>query len=190
MSAFRLLTVREALEHTAGGALEERIRGTGIDTLVFDIQDVGTRFYTYVWLLYECMLAAAALGVTVVVLDRPNPVGGLTVEGPVLQPGFESDVGRQPIAQRHAMTVGELAGLFNREFVAPQLGYLCELEVRSRPRKALGDCEALLRAVAKAHTSRAPSSYHKACLCTTAYGGGGCDSSSCRWYECTAGEET
>jgi uncharacterized protein YbbC (DUF1343 family) len=105
---------------------------------VFDIQDVGTRFYTYVWLLYECMLAAAALGVTVVVLDRPNPVGGLTVEGPVLQPGFESDVGRQPIAQRHAMTVGELAGLFNREFVAPQLGSLCELEVRSHQRETRG----------------------------------------------------
>jgi hypothetical protein len=143
---------RSAGAHT-GGALEERIRGTGIDTLVFDIQDVGTRFYTYVWLLYECMLAAAALGVTVVVLDRPNPVGGLTVEGPVLQPGFESDVGRQPIAQRHAMTVGELAGLFNLEFVAPQLGSLCELEVRSRQRETRGGRETLT-AVAKAHISR------------------------------------
>ena len=52
---------------------------------MFDIQDVGTRFYTYVWLLYDCMVAAAAAGVMVVVLDRPNPVGGLLVEGPVLQ---------------------------------------------------------------------------------------------------------
>ncbi|KAA3619623.1 MAG: DUF1343 domain-containing protein [Calditrichaeota bacterium] len=86
-----------------------------IDALVFDIQDVGTRFYTYISTMCKTMEAAAEFGVKYIVLDRPNPIGGLIVEGPVLDPELKSFVGIQPIALRHAMTVGELATMFNEE---------------------------------------------------------------------------
>jgi uncharacterized protein YbbC (DUF1343 family) len=89
----------------------------GVDTIVFDIQDVGARFYTYVWTLYDVMAAAAATGRRVVVLDRPNPLGGRRVAGPVLRPALETGVGRAPIPQQHGMTVGELATLLAREFL-------------------------------------------------------------------------
>ncbi|MEV0677293.1 DUF1343 domain-containing protein [Actinosynnema sp. NPDC050436] len=88
----------------------------GVDTVVFDIADVGARFYTYIWTMYAAMRAAAATGAEFVVLDRPNPVGG-TARGPQLDPAHASAVGREPIAQQHGMTVGELAGLFNGEFL-------------------------------------------------------------------------
>jgi uncharacterized protein YbbC (DUF1343 family) len=87
----------------------------GIDTLVFDIQDIGVRFYTYISTLKLCMEAAAEAGVEVVVLDRPNPNTGLRVEGPVLEPAFQSFVGAAPIALMHGLSVGELALLFNGE---------------------------------------------------------------------------
>lgn len=80
-----------------------------VDAVLFDIQDIGTRFYTYIWTMYDCQQAAARLGKPFIVLDRPNPLGGVRVEGPVLQPGFESFVGRAPIPLRHGLTVGELA---------------------------------------------------------------------------------
>ncbi|TCC21866.1 exo-beta-N-acetylmuramidase NamZ domain-containing protein [Kribbella speibonae] len=82
---------------------------SGVDVLLFDIQDIGTRLYTYIWTMYDCQQAAARLGMPFVVLDRPNPLGGVRVEGPLLQPGFESFVGRAPIPLRHGLTVGELA---------------------------------------------------------------------------------
>lgn len=82
---------------------------SGVDVLLFDIQDIGTRFYTYIWTMYDCLKAAERLGKPFVVLDRPNPLGGVQVEGPALQPGFESFVGRAPIPLRHGLTVGELA---------------------------------------------------------------------------------
>ncbi len=88
----------------------------GIDLLLFDIQDVGARFYTYPYTLANVMRAAKRDGVPVWVLDRPNPVGGLQVEGPVLEPAQASFVGMFPIPVRHGMTVGELARLFNGEF--------------------------------------------------------------------------
>lgn len=87
----------------------------GVDALVFDIQDVGARQYTYVSTMSLAMEAAAEHGIPMVVLDRPNPIGGEIVEGGILEPGFESFVGRYPIASRHGMTVGELARLFNAE---------------------------------------------------------------------------
>ncbi|MFD7157631.1 exo-beta-N-acetylmuramidase NamZ domain-containing protein [Kribbella sp. NPDC059898] len=90
-----------------GAALDELF--ADVDVLLFDIQDIGTRFYTYVWTMYDCQQAAARLGKPFVVLDRPNPLGGVRVEGPMLQPGFESFVGRAPIPLRHGLTVGELA---------------------------------------------------------------------------------
>jgi uncharacterized protein YbbC (DUF1343 family) len=87
----------------------------GIDVLVFDIQDIGVRFYTYISTLKLAMDAAAEAGVSIVVLDRPNPRGGVLLEGPVLDPRFSSFVGIAPIPLVHGMTVGELAQFFNGE---------------------------------------------------------------------------
>ncbi|MER6223956.1 DUF1343 domain-containing protein [Streptomyces sp900105755] len=103
----------------SGQPLADVFTASGVDTVVFDIQDVGARFYTYIWTLYDCMEAARLAGKRFVVLDRPNPVTGRAAEGPVLHREFASFVGRQPIAQAHGMTVGELARLFNAEFLEP-----------------------------------------------------------------------
>ncbi|MFE3326465.1 exo-beta-N-acetylmuramidase NamZ domain-containing protein [Streptomyces sp. NPDC059176] len=102
----------------SGQALADVFTASGAGTIVFDIQDVGARFYTYIWTMYDCMEAAARAGKRFVVLDRPNPVGGRAALGPVLDPAFATFVGREPIAQAHGMTVAELAGLFNGEFLA------------------------------------------------------------------------
>jgi len=88
----------------------------GLDALVIDLQDVGTRIYTYIYTMANCMMAARKHGVPVIVCDRPNPIGGLDVEGPMLKSGFESFVGMYPIPMRHGMTIGELARLFNDRF--------------------------------------------------------------------------
>ncbi len=87
----------------------------GIDTLVYDIQDIGCRFYTYSTTLGYILETAAEHKLKVIVLDRPNPIGGVAVDGPVLDPKLESFVGYHPLPVRHGMTFGELAGLFNRE---------------------------------------------------------------------------
>jgi uncharacterized protein YbbC (DUF1343 family) len=87
-----------------------------IDVLVIDLQDVGTRVYTYIYTMANCMRAAARHGVRVVVCDRPNPIGGEAVEGNLLQPAYASFVGQFPIPLRHGMTIGELARLFNDRF--------------------------------------------------------------------------
>ncbi len=87
-----------------------------IDVLVVDLQDVGTRVYTYVYTMANCMRAAARHGVRVVVCDRPNPVGGNDVEGSLLQQRFSSFVGQFAMPLRHGMTIGELARLFNDAF--------------------------------------------------------------------------
>jgi uncharacterized protein YbbC (DUF1343 family) len=86
-----------------------------IDLLVFDMQDVGVRFYTYLSTLYHVMCSAAANGVPLLVLDRPNPLGGAAVEGPILAPGYESFIGVAPLPIRHGMTLGELARFLNTE---------------------------------------------------------------------------
>ncbi|WP_326686013.1 DUF1343 domain-containing protein [Streptomyces sp. NBC_01795] len=101
----------------------------GADTIVFDIQDVGVRFYTYVWTMYHAMVAARSLGASFVVLDRPNPVGR-RADGPLLTPEFASGVGLKPIIQQHGMTVGELARYFNGELLPKEGdGGRVELEV-------------------------------------------------------------
>ena len=87
----------------------------GLDALVFDIQDAGVRFYTYVTTLGYAMEAAAKKGIAVYVLDRPNPINGFSVEGPVLDKDLTSFVAYFPLPVRHGMTVGELAEMFNRE---------------------------------------------------------------------------
>jgi uncharacterized protein YbbC (DUF1343 family) len=88
----------------------------GVDVLLFDIQDVGSRAYTYISTMAYAMQGAAEHGKTFWVLDRPNPVGGVNVEGPVLDPRFASFIGLYPIAMRHGMTIGELARMFNDAF--------------------------------------------------------------------------
>jgi len=87
----------------------------GVDVLVYDIQDIGTRFYTYISTMGLVLEAAKERRIGVVVLDRPNPIGGLAVAGPVRDPGFESFIAHHAIPVRHGMTVGELALLFNAE---------------------------------------------------------------------------
>lgn len=86
-----------------------------VDTIVFDIQDIGTRFYTYISTMRNAMEAAAKHKLRFVVLDRPNPIDGVTVAGPVLDPGSESFVGAHTLPVRHGMTVGEIAGMLNAE---------------------------------------------------------------------------
>jgi uncharacterized protein YbbC (DUF1343 family) len=87
-----------------------------LDLLVIDLQDVGTRIYTYIYTMAYCLTAAKRSGVRVIVCDRPNPIGGTQVEGPMLAPGYESFVGLYPIPMRHGLTIGELARLFNDHF--------------------------------------------------------------------------
>jgi len=87
-----------------------------LDVLVIDLQDVGVRIYTYIYTMANCLKAARRLGLKVIVCDRPNPIGGAQVEGPVLVPGNESFVGMYPIPMRHGLTIAELARLFNDHF--------------------------------------------------------------------------
>jgi uncharacterized protein YbbC (DUF1343 family) len=95
-----------------------------IDVLLVDLQDVGTRVYTFIYTMAYCMEAARQYQRKVVVLDRPNPIGGIEVEGNCLSEAYRSFVGRYPIPMRHGLTIGELARLFNEHF-----GIGCELEV-------------------------------------------------------------
>ena len=87
-----------------------------VDVLLFDIQDVGARFYTYLYTMSLAMEVCAEMGLPFVVLDRPNPIGGEHLEGNLLDPAFASFVGMYPIPIRYGMTVGELAALFNDQF--------------------------------------------------------------------------
>jgi uncharacterized protein YbbC (DUF1343 family) len=89
---------------------------SGLDVLVVDLQDVGARIYTYIYTMANCLRASRRHGVPVIVCDRPNPIGGDAVEGPLVEPGYESFVGQFPIPMRHGMTIGELARLFNEHF--------------------------------------------------------------------------
>src|SRR5687767_14454059 len=95
-----------------------------VDVLVFDMQDVGCRIYTFVYTLANCMRVAARLGKRIVVCDRPNPINGVSVAGNILEPEYASFVGQFPLPTRHGMTVGELARIFNEHF---SIG--CDLEI-------------------------------------------------------------
>ncbi len=96
----------------------------GLDALLFDLQDVGVRVYTFVWTMALAMEACGAAGIRFVVLDRPNPIGGLKREGPVLRAGYESFVGLHPLPLRHGLTCGEVARWLTRE-----CGIACDLDV-------------------------------------------------------------
>jgi uncharacterized protein YbbC (DUF1343 family) len=108
----------------------------GLDAVVVDLQDVGSRYYTFVWTAACVLRRAAPLGVEVIVLDRPNPLGGARVEGGPQRPGYRSFVGLHDVAVRHGMTIGELCRLALREdgldpqalHVVPMLGWQRELE--------------------------------------------------------------
>ncbi len=106
----RLKPTREAMEN--------------VDVILVDIQDIGLRGYTFIYTMAKVMSAAAEHNIKVIVLDRPNPIGGLQVEGNPAEPEFFSFVGMYPIPYRHGMTIGELARLFNEEY-----GIHCELQV-------------------------------------------------------------
>ncbi len=105
---------------------EEMLKG--VDLLVYDIQDIGSRSYTYISTLGLAMEAAAENNIPFVVLDRPNPLGGIRMEGPVVQPGFYSFVSQYPIPYIHGMTVGELAIFLNEEGLLKN-GIKCKLDV-------------------------------------------------------------
>lgn len=87
-----------------------------VDTLMIDLLDIGTRIYTYLYTMANCMRAARKRGIHVIVCDRPNPIGGVEVEGITLEAGCESFVGQYQIPTRHGMTIGEIARLFNEHF--------------------------------------------------------------------------
>lgn len=87
-----------------------------VDVLVVDLQDVGSRYYTFIWTMALCMEACVEAGVEMLVLDRPNPIGGVQVEGPMLDHDYRSFVGWHPLPVRHGMTVGEIAQYFQRRF--------------------------------------------------------------------------
>ncbi len=106
---------------------EEQLRG--LDALVFDIQDVGSRYYTYLATMGLCMQAAARHDLKFVVLDRPNPIGGLAVEGGIVHPGFESFVGLWPMSARHGLTAGEMAAMLQRPTERGGFNIGCELAV-------------------------------------------------------------
>jgi uncharacterized protein YbbC (DUF1343 family) len=95
-----------------------------VDVIVCDLQDVGCRIYTFVYTIANCMRAARKFGKRVVVCDRPNPIGGMAVEGNLLEPEFASFVGQFPLPTRHGMTAGELSRMFNEHW-----GIGCDLEV-------------------------------------------------------------
>jgi len=106
--------------HSLYGATFESLRPApeqlaGLDALVIDLQDIGSRYYTFQATMLYCLQVALPLGLKVFVLDRPNPLGGAAVEGPALRQGFESFVGAHDLAIRHGLTIGELALLFQRE---------------------------------------------------------------------------
>ncbi|WP_232524954.1 exo-beta-N-acetylmuramidase NamZ family protein [Nocardioides mangrovicus] len=98
------------------------IGGAGIDVLLVDIVEIGVRYYTYIWSMYQAMVACARLGIGYVVLDRPSPLGASHPRGPVLHPALSTFVGLKPIAMDYAMTMGELARLDNAEFVPDDAG--------------------------------------------------------------------
>jgi uncharacterized protein YbbC (DUF1343 family) len=117
--------------HSLYGAGEDSLRPrpamlAGLDAVVFDIQDVGSRYYTFVWTLLHMMEACALAGVEVIVFDRPNPIGGADVEGGEILPAYRSFVGRVSLPNRHGLTVGEIARMVND---TEQIG--CRLEVVS-----------------------------------------------------------
>jgi uncharacterized protein YbbC (DUF1343 family) len=112
-----------------GAALDALLAGAGIDELLIDLRDFGTRFGTYLWSMFDVMVSAARLGIPVVVLDRPNPLGDRPAVGPGILPGLESFVGRASIPIVHSRTIGELAVRFNALEIPDRVGRAVDLTV-------------------------------------------------------------
>jgi len=100
-----------------------------VDTLVVDLQDVGTRVYTFEWTTALALEACAAAGKSIVVLDRPNPLGGVAIEGNLIRPGYESFVGLHPVPMRHGLTLGEMALVVNAKLARRPGRPSCDLSV-------------------------------------------------------------
>ncbi len=114
----RLDEFMRSFDITEAGKIPEQSMVKEIEVMLFDLQDVGTRVYTYIATMAYAMEACAEAGIPFIVLDRPNPINGVAMEGPILKyPDFSSFVGLYPIPLRHGMTVGELALLFNEKFL-------------------------------------------------------------------------
>jgi uncharacterized protein YbbC (DUF1343 family) len=114
----------------AGERLDALLAGSGVRQVLLDVQDVGVRFYTYIWTLFDLLCSAARTGIGVVVLDRPNPLGGVLRTGPGLDPALASSfVGRVSIPLQHGMTLGELARWFNTVHVPAAVGAPARLDV-------------------------------------------------------------
>ncbi|OMJ22781.1 hypothetical protein AYI70_g2652 [Smittium culicis] len=111
------VNVTDASGFTNGSDWSKAYASMKADVIVIDIQDVGSRFYPRIWSMYDALVGAALSGKKVIVLDRPNPINGNVVDGEVVSPGFESQIGKAPISIRHGMTIGELATMFNEEFL-------------------------------------------------------------------------
>ncbi len=127
-----------------GPRLDGLLRESGVATILVDFQDIGVRFYTYTWTLFDLLCSAARVGIRIVVLDRPNPLGGLVRTGPGLDPSCASFVGRVSIPLQHGLTLGELARWFNVAHVPDAVGTGADLEVIelagwSRQRRAPDD---------------------------------------------------
>ncbi|MFF2202114.1 exo-beta-N-acetylmuramidase NamZ domain-containing protein [Streptomyces sp. NPDC058145] len=112
-----------------GERLDELLRDSRVDALVYDLQDIGARFYTYVWTMFDLMVSAARTGVRFVVADRPNPLGGTVSEGPLLDPAWAGFVGRAAVPVRHGLTCGELARFLNVSAVPRAAGRAAHLTV-------------------------------------------------------------
>ncbi|WP_329018126.1 exo-beta-N-acetylmuramidase NamZ family protein [Streptomyces sp. NBC_01601] len=112
-----------------GERLDKLLIDSGVDALVHDLQDVGARFYTYVWTMFDLMVSTARTGLRFVVADRPNPLGGLVSEGPLLDPAWAGFVGRAPVPVRHGLTCGELARHLNTSAVPEAAGRQADLTV-------------------------------------------------------------
>lgn len=112
-----------------GEALDELVRASGVHQLLVDLQDIGTRFYTYTWTLFDLLCTAARTGVRLVVLDRPNPLGGQVRTGPGLDPACSSFIGRVSIPLQHGLTLGELGRWFNHVHVPQVTGKAADFDV-------------------------------------------------------------
>lgn len=110
---------------------------SNIDVMVIDMQDVGSRYYTFIWTMELCMQACEEAGKSVVILDRPNPLGGVHTEGPVLDMKYTSFVGQRPLTVRHGMTIGEI-GTYLRNEIYPSLDFHV-IPVRDWQRGMWGD---------------------------------------------------
>ncbi|MGP6178457.1 exo-beta-N-acetylmuramidase NamZ family protein [Microbacterium sp. A196] len=112
-----------------GERLDALLRDSGVQQILVDFQDIGARFYTYTWTLFDLLCSAARLGIRIVVLDRPNPLGGRVRTGPGLDAAFSSFVGRVSIPVQHGLTLGELCRWFNAVHVPEATGRAAEFEV-------------------------------------------------------------